>query len=279
MKPTHNWQTWRAVDFGYHYPVCLWIQEAPSGQVRVVAELAGRKRFDWTTEEFADAILAKDATLGLVEQPLVTFCDPAGNNTTAQTGESEVAGLQGQGSGAGQREILDPRRLCAYLRRPGRARDPAARLAGLSLACRSPGGRGSGPPASRRLRRALRLLPCPRRFALLLRQPAAHPGRRLRGEPRRSVRLSLGDARGRRCDDCRTVTRGLLSSAAGRSGRAAAGRPELRGLAVGAAVLCDLGDRSVRIAQDAKRATDRNDPSPAFISRTWCPCRRSNSGR
>ena len=91
MKPTHNWQTWRAVDFGYHFPVCLWIQEAPSGQVRVVAELAGRKRFDWTTEEFADAILAKDASLGLVEQPLVTFCDPAGNNTTAQTGESEVA--------------------------------------------------------------------------------------------------------------------------------------------------------------------------------------------
>jgi hypothetical protein len=90
MKPTHNWQTWRAVDFGYHYPVCLWIQEAPSGQVCVVAELAGRKRFDWTTEEFADAILAKDATLGLVEQPRVSFCDPAGNNTSAQTGESEV---------------------------------------------------------------------------------------------------------------------------------------------------------------------------------------------
>ena len=90
MKPQHNWPTWRAVDFGYHYPACLWLQEAPSGQVRVVAELAGRKRFDWTTEEFADAILAKDASLGLVEEPCVTFCDPAGNGVNAQTGESEV---------------------------------------------------------------------------------------------------------------------------------------------------------------------------------------------
>ena len=90
MKPQHNWPTFRAVDFGYHYPACLWIQEAPSGQVCVVAELAGRKRSDWTTEEFADAILAKDASLGLVERPRATYCDPAGHGVSAQTGESEV---------------------------------------------------------------------------------------------------------------------------------------------------------------------------------------------
>ena len=90
MQPQHNWDTWRAVDFGYHHPACLWLQEAPSGQVCVVAELAGRKPFDWTTEEFADAILAKDKTLGLVTKPRCTFVDPAGNGVNAQTGESEV---------------------------------------------------------------------------------------------------------------------------------------------------------------------------------------------
>lgn len=97
MKPQHNWPTWRAVDFGNHSLACLWIQEAPSGQVCVVAEIAGRKRFDWTTAEFADAILAKEATLGLVEEPRATLCDPAGNGVTAQTGESEILIFQVKG--------------------------------------------------------------------------------------------------------------------------------------------------------------------------------------
>ena len=97
MKPKHNWPTWRAVDFGFHFPACLWIQEAPSGQVCVVAELAGRKPFDWTTEEFAEAIYEKEATLGLVEKPRATLCDPAGNNKTAQTGESEVQFFKAKG--------------------------------------------------------------------------------------------------------------------------------------------------------------------------------------
>ncbi len=99
MKPQHNWDTWRAVDFGFHWPACLWIQESPSGQSVVVAELAGREAFDWTTEEFADNILAKEATLGLVKPVRATFCDPAGKGVNPQTGESEFAVFAAKGLG------------------------------------------------------------------------------------------------------------------------------------------------------------------------------------
>ena len=96
-KPQHNWTTWRAVDFGFHWPACLWVQESPSGQPIVVAELAGREPFDWTTSEFADAILAKDKTLGLVAPPRATFCDPEGTGVDPQTGESEFAVFAAKG--------------------------------------------------------------------------------------------------------------------------------------------------------------------------------------
>ena len=96
-KPQHNWTTWRAVDFGFHWPACLWVQESPSGQPIVVAELAGREPFDWTTSEFADAILAKDKTLGLVTPLRATFCDPEGTGVDPQTGESEFAVFAAKG--------------------------------------------------------------------------------------------------------------------------------------------------------------------------------------
>ena len=93
----HNWPTWRAVDFGFHWPACLWLQFTPHGQVVVVAELARREPFNWTTAEFAAKIAEIDASLGLFEPPRGTFCDPAGKQVQAQTGatEFEVFRLQG----------------------------------------------------------------------------------------------------------------------------------------------------------------------------------------
>ena len=85
----HNWETWRAVDFGFHWPACLWLQFTPHGQVVVVAELARREPFNWTTAEFADEIAKVDASLKLFEPPRGTFCDPAGKGVSPQTGESE----------------------------------------------------------------------------------------------------------------------------------------------------------------------------------------------
>ena len=90
MPAQHNWETWRAVDFGFHWPACIWVQISPKGQYIVVAALARREPYNWTTEEFADKILAVDAALNLVEPPRATFCDPAGANVQAQTGKSEV---------------------------------------------------------------------------------------------------------------------------------------------------------------------------------------------
>ena len=55
----------------------------------MVAELARREPFNWTTAEFADKIAEIDAGLGLFEPPRGTFCDPAGKGVSPQTGESE----------------------------------------------------------------------------------------------------------------------------------------------------------------------------------------------
>jgi hypothetical protein len=89
LSAVHNWETWRCVDFGFHWPACLWVQFSPAGRPVVVAELARREPFNWTTAEFADHILEIDKRLNLVEPPRGTLCDPAGGNVTATTGESE----------------------------------------------------------------------------------------------------------------------------------------------------------------------------------------------
>ena len=90
IAAVHNWQTWRCADFGFHWPAALWVQISPKGQFFVVAELARREPFNWTTEEFADEIIKIDNSLGLFEPPRGTFCDPAGRGVEAQTGESEI---------------------------------------------------------------------------------------------------------------------------------------------------------------------------------------------
>jgi len=87
VQVVHDWQTWRCVDFGYHHPACAWVQQAPSGQRFVVGELVPH---DLTTEEFAQAILAKEAAWGLVERPRATYCDPAGRAANVQTAQSEI---------------------------------------------------------------------------------------------------------------------------------------------------------------------------------------------
>ncbi len=89
-----NWETSRCIDFGYHHPACAWLQRSPAGQYLVVAELLPH---DLTTDEFAEAILAKEAGFGLLEKPRHTYADPAGNAVNSQSSESEVRILRRHG--------------------------------------------------------------------------------------------------------------------------------------------------------------------------------------
>jgi hypothetical protein len=82
-----NWETYRCLDFGYHSPACAWIQVSPKGQQFVVGELTPH---DLTTDEFAEAILEKEKSFGLIEQPRHTYADPAGNAVNSQSSRSEV---------------------------------------------------------------------------------------------------------------------------------------------------------------------------------------------
>jgi hypothetical protein len=82
-----NWSIVRALDFGYHFPACVWVQTSPAGQPFVVAELLGH---DMTTDEFATAILEREATFGLAVECEDTYGDPAGRGVSPQTAESEV---------------------------------------------------------------------------------------------------------------------------------------------------------------------------------------------
>jgi hypothetical protein len=85
--PVLNWQTERAVDFGYRNPACLWIQTSPQGQPFVVGELVPE---NLTTEQFVAAIRATEAGLGIhAGRLLTTYCDPAGRGVQSQTSETE----------------------------------------------------------------------------------------------------------------------------------------------------------------------------------------------
>ncbi len=77
--------TYRCVDFGYRHPACLWAQVAPSGQVFIIDELLPEAV---TTQEFAAAILRRDADYGFADVR-ATYCDPAGRAANVQTAESE----------------------------------------------------------------------------------------------------------------------------------------------------------------------------------------------
>jgi len=80
------WPTFRAIDFGYRHPACLWAQQAPSGQLFMVAELLPE---NMTTSEFRDSILALERPWQLVYAPQASYCDPAGNAANVQTAQSE----------------------------------------------------------------------------------------------------------------------------------------------------------------------------------------------
>ena len=106
IEIVHNWQTWRAIDFGFRHSACLWAQRSPAGQLFIVDELLP---CDTATPEFVAQIKAKEATFGLVESPLVSYCDPAGKGTNTQTGESEFdlfarAGLRPSGVSSSVRD-------------------------------------------------------------------------------------------------------------------------------------------------------------------------------
>lgn len=94
MQPVPNWRTYRSVDFGYNYPACVWVQFSPAGQPFIVGEFVpafgDRRGARMRTQEFADAILAKEAQWRLASPPVCTYGDPAGKGANPQTGESEV---------------------------------------------------------------------------------------------------------------------------------------------------------------------------------------------
>ncbi len=108
-----NWPTWRAIDFGYRHPSCLWAQRSPAGQLFIVAEIAPT---DLPTREFRDAIVAAETPWGLSPPPQASYCDPAGRAANVQTAESEFevlkrARLNPKGKASGIRDgcvrILD----------------------------------------------------------------------------------------------------------------------------------------------------------------------------
>ena len=86
IEIVRNWDTWRAVDFGLRHSACLWAQCSPAGQLFIVDELLPE---NVPTPEFAAQIKAREATYGLVEPPLESYCDPAGTATNDQTAQSE----------------------------------------------------------------------------------------------------------------------------------------------------------------------------------------------
>jgi hypothetical protein len=83
--------TFRAIDFGFRHPACLWAQQAPSGQLFIVAELLPE---DVTTTEFRDAIVATESGWKLAYIPQASYCDPAGKAANVQTAESEFEVLR-----------------------------------------------------------------------------------------------------------------------------------------------------------------------------------------
>jgi hypothetical protein len=83
-----NWQTWRAIDFGYRHPACLWAQRSPAGQLLIVDELL---LCNTTTPEFAAQIKAREQSFGLAVPVIASYCDPAGKAANVQTAESEYA--------------------------------------------------------------------------------------------------------------------------------------------------------------------------------------------
>ena len=101
-----NWDTWRAVDFGYKHPACLWAQRSPQGQLFIVDELLPQ---NLATQEFVKMIKEREASFGLAVPIKASYCDPAGKATNTQTAESEFEifrreGLNPQGKPSSVRD-------------------------------------------------------------------------------------------------------------------------------------------------------------------------------
>ena len=83
-----NWETYRAIDFGYRHPACLWAQRSPAGQLFIVDELLPE---NLTTPEFVAQIKTREEGFHLAVPVTASYCDPAGKATNTQTAESEFA--------------------------------------------------------------------------------------------------------------------------------------------------------------------------------------------
>ncbi len=89
-----NWETVRAIDFGYRHPAVLWAQRSPAGQLFIVDELLGE---NLTTPELVEQIKAREASYRLAVPVTASYCDPAGKGVNCQTAESEFEILQAAG--------------------------------------------------------------------------------------------------------------------------------------------------------------------------------------
>lgn len=99
-----SWRTYRCADFGYRFCAAAWCQVSPTGQLFIISELPLTSH---TTQEFAQAILKRDAELGVT--PAATYVDPAGQAVAVQTSRSEVSifrdmGLRPQSKSSGIRD-------------------------------------------------------------------------------------------------------------------------------------------------------------------------------
>lgn len=71
-----DWPLYRAIDFGYHHPFVLWIQETPQRDLIIFDEWAGK---DHTTQQMLLSIHRVDLSHGLDELNMCwTACDPSG---------------------------------------------------------------------------------------------------------------------------------------------------------------------------------------------------------
>ncbi len=73
-----NLPVYRAIDFGYHTPVVLWIQVTPNDEVIVFDEWIGENN---TTGEMLEKIKEIDSKIGITEERVrMTYCDPSGKS-------------------------------------------------------------------------------------------------------------------------------------------------------------------------------------------------------
>ncbi len=86
-----NWDTVRAIDFGFRHPAVLWAQRAPSGQLFIVDELLPENT---TTPELVELIKERETAYGLALPAGPSYCDPAGRAANCQTAETEFELLQ-----------------------------------------------------------------------------------------------------------------------------------------------------------------------------------------